>query len=182
MVQGLRLALILHKGPDPLNWTLAKGLICQTSIIWFPSLGSNQGSNKLTMSSELKTQSIAQSYVKSCFLRKFLEDIVLFFGPLMPLFWTSGDVYSGFQSQGGSLVYFLACVIIRFTFCVTYADCVGVNMAAEGFQSTYLQMYPQALAEVQDSNPWMSVHWAQCCKPFGHYNLTHICENSRGVN
>ena len=37
------------------------------------------------------------------FLKKILEDINLFFfvGPLIPLLWTSGDVSSGFQSQGG---------------------------------------------------------------------------------
>ena len=34
----------------------------------------------------------------------FLEDISLFVGPLIPLFWTSGDVCTGFQSQGGSLL------------------------------------------------------------------------------
>ena len=36
-------------------------------------------------------------------------------GILIPLFWTSGDVCPGFQSQGGSLACFLACVIPRFT-------------------------------------------------------------------
>ena len=30
-------------------------------------------------------------------------------GPLIPLFWTSGDVFPGFQSQSGSL----ACVLYR---------------------------------------------------------------------
>ena len=33
----------------------------------------------------------------------FLENISLFVGPLIPLFWTSGDICPGFQSQGGSL-------------------------------------------------------------------------------
>ena len=32
-----------------------------------------------------------------------------FVGPLIPLFWTSGDVCPGYQSQGGSL----ACVLSR---------------------------------------------------------------------
>ena len=32
---------------------------------------------------------------------KFLVDTCPFVGPLMPLFWTSGDVSSGFQSQSG---------------------------------------------------------------------------------
>ena len=30
---------------------------------------------------------------------------VLFVGSLIPLFWTSGDVYPGFQSQGISLLH-----------------------------------------------------------------------------
>ena len=30
---------------------------------------------------------------------------VLFVGPLIPLFWTSGDVSSGFQSQSRSLIF-----------------------------------------------------------------------------
>ena len=41
----------------------------------------------------------------------FLEDISPFCGPLVPLFWTSGDICPGFQSQGGSLACFLACGI-----------------------------------------------------------------------
>ena len=49
-------------------------------------------------------------------------------GPLKPLFWTSGDVCPGFQSQGGSLACFLACVIIRFTCGATPADCIKINL------------------------------------------------------
>ena len=58
-------------------------------------------------------------------------------GPLIPLFWTSGDVWPGFQSQGGSLVCFLTCVI---TFGATPADSIEVSMAAKPFKSTYLDM------------------------------------------
>ena len=54
-------------------------------------------------------------------------------GPLIPLFWTSGDVCPGFQSQGGSLAYFPTCVILRFTAGVTPAHCVEVCMAAKPF-------------------------------------------------
>ena len=75
----------------------------------------------------------------------FLRTEVLFVGPLIPLFWISGDFCPGFQSQGGSLACFLTCVILRFTSGVTPADCIEGNMAAEPFQSTYLQMCPQAL-------------------------------------
>ena len=35
------------------------------------------------------------------FLNNFCKAQVLFVGPLIPLFWTSGDVCPGFQSQGG---------------------------------------------------------------------------------
>ena len=35
------------------------------------------------------------------FFEKFLLDTCPFVGPLIPLFWTSGDVSSGFQSQSG---------------------------------------------------------------------------------
>ena len=35
------------------------------------------------------------------FFLKFLADICPFLGPLVPLFWISGDVSSGFQSQSG---------------------------------------------------------------------------------
>ena len=59
-------------------------------------------------------------------------------GPLIPLFWTFGDVYPGFQSQSGSPVCFLTFVILRFTSGVTPADCIEVSMAAKPFWSTYL--------------------------------------------
>ena len=43
------------------------------------------------------------------FLKKFWRTWVLFVGLQIPLFWTSGDVSPGFQTQGGSL----ACVLPR---------------------------------------------------------------------
>ena len=45
------------------------------------------------------------------FFIKFLEDISPFYGPLMPLFWTSGDVCPGFQSQNGQgiLTWYTSC-------------------------------------------------------------------------
>ena len=39
------------------------------------------------------------------FFFKFLLDTCPFVGPLIPLFRTSGDVSSGFQSQSGFLPY-----------------------------------------------------------------------------
>ena len=37
-------------------------------------------------------------------------------GPLIPLFWTSGDICPRFQSLGISLSCFLTCVILRFLY------------------------------------------------------------------
>ena len=51
-----------------------------------------------------------------------MEDISLFVRTLNPLFWTSGDVCPGFQSQGGFL---------RFTSGGTPADLLMGSMAAE---------------------------------------------------
>ena len=38
------------------------------------------------------------------FKKKFGGHKSFFVGPLIPLFWTSGDVSSGFQSQSGSFI------------------------------------------------------------------------------
>ena len=46
--------------------------------------------------------SLKFSFVQRIFLLSFLEDISLFVGPLIPLFWTSGDVCPVFQNYGGS--------------------------------------------------------------------------------
>ena len=40
---------------------------------------------------------------ENVFFKIFWRTHVLFVGPLIPLFWTSGNVCPGFQSQGGSL-------------------------------------------------------------------------------
>ena len=68
-----------------------------------------------------------------------------FVGPLIPLFWTSGDVCPGFQSQGRFLTCTLfACMLfLRFTSGATPTDCIEVSMAAKLFWSTYLQRCPQ---------------------------------------
>ena len=44
------------------------------------------------------------------FFFNFCRTRVLFVGPLIPLFWTSGDVCPGFQSQGGFLTCTLSCL------------------------------------------------------------------------
>ena len=52
------------------------------------------------------------------FLKKYLEERSLFLRPLIPLFWTSGDVFSGFQGQSGQsyphfngLIHTLTCML-----------------------------------------------------------------------
>ena len=51
--------------------------------------------------------------------------------------WTSGDICSWFQSQGGSICYELyylcAMIFLRFTFFVTPADLLMVSLVAESF-------------------------------------------------
>ena len=55
---------------------------------------------------------------------------VLFVRPLIPLFWTFGDVCPGFQSQDG----FLACNgFLRFTSGAAPADLFSASMVAELF-------------------------------------------------
>ena len=69
-------------------------------------------------------------------------------GPLIPLFWTSGDVSSGFQSQNGfSLIHTwqsrmsnITCSL-RFTSGATPADLLVASMAAKPISSTYLQRH-----------------------------------------
>ena len=48
----------------------------------------------------------------SNFLKNFWRTRVFFMGPLMPLFWISGDVSSGFQSQHWQLYLHLAEVYV----------------------------------------------------------------------
>ena len=51
-----------------------------------------------------KTNSIKTTFYNiGTFFLKFLADTCPFLGPLVPLFWISGDVSSGFQSQSGLL-------------------------------------------------------------------------------
>ena len=108
------------------------------------------------------------------FFSNFWMTWVLLVGPLIPLFWTSGNVCPGFQSQDGSLACFLTWVILRFTSGVTLADCIEIHMAAKSFRSTYLQTCPQALVEVWGSNIlWKCFQWTEirnfCFQsPLGH--------------
>ena len=78
-------------------------------------------------------------------------------GPLIFLFWTSGDICPGLQSQGGFPRLPASSPahngFLRFTSGATPVDCIEVSTAAEPFKSTYLQTCPKALVEVRGSNP-----------------------------
>ena len=80
------------------------------------------------------------------FFLTFWRTWVLFVGHLIPLFWTSGDVSSGFQSQSGFYLIrsWRRCTsnvthFLRFTSGATPADLLAVSMAAKPISSTYLQ-------------------------------------------
>ena len=65
----------------------------------------------------LSLREIGQSLVNLFFvffLNFFGVDTCPFWGPLVPLFWISGDASSGFQSQGGFLAYSLFCSLLPF--------------------------------------------------------------------
>ena len=68
------------------------------------------------------------------FLQNFWRKQVFFVGPLISLFWTSGDICPGFQSQGGSLAWkasSTACnAFLRFTSGATPANLLTASMAA----------------------------------------------------
>ena len=54
-----------------------------------------------TFPGNTKEISISPSILFFFFFLKFLADTCPFWGPLVPLFWISGDISSGFQSQSG---------------------------------------------------------------------------------
>ena len=70
------------------------------------------------------------------FFLKFLLDTCPFVGPLIPLFWTSGDVSSGFQKvRVGSALFELCGGIrdirsLRFTSGATHLPVYKANIAA----------------------------------------------------
>ena len=71
---------------------------------------------------------------------KFWKTWVLFVGLLIPLFWTSGDVYSGFQSQSGHPYSSLAEVFVLHVhlWCDTCWP-LGGQQGSRAISSTYLQ-------------------------------------------
>ena len=74
----------------------------------------------------------------------FIEDISPFVEPLIPWFWTSGDVSSGFQKRQWAALFGLSRGVhvtcsLRFTSGVTIADLLMASMAVRPLSSTYLR-------------------------------------------
>ena len=101
----------------------------------------------------LITNALLNRWIDFFFFQSFLVDTCPFLGPLVPLFWISGDISSGFQSQSGFCLirYFCGgeCNVHspRFTSGATLAD-----LLAAGAQ---LVTSPHICAEVglgSDSN------------------------------
>ena len=68
----------------------------------------------------------------------------IFVGPLIPLFWTSGDVSSGFQSQSWAALFVLSRGVyvtcsLRFTSGGIPTDLLVASIVAESFSTMYLQ-------------------------------------------
>ena len=79
-------------GLDPPKWvTTSGGGKLKSTTIYQDGLGF------ITMAFSIKTTHFLNAVT---FFKQILMDTYTFMGPLMHLFWTSGDVSSGFQSQG----------------------------------------------------------------------------------
>ena len=114
------------------------------------------------------------------FFLNFWRTWVLFVGPLIPLFWTSGDVSSGFQSQSGF------CLIrtwrrrtsnvthsLRFISGATTADLLAASMATEPISSTYLRRHWWEL-NGRPLAPWVNAFFVfPSCYYYIHYFEKH---------
>ena len=98
------------------------------------------------------------------FFLNFWRTRVLFMGPLISLFWTSGDVCPGFQSQGG-LTCMLSCLRAIpqiHLWCDTCQPLDGQHGSRATLTRKYVgQTYPQALVALR-SEPWLEpMAWAR---------------------
>ena len=91
----------------------------------------------------------------------FLEDIVAFVVPLIPLFWTCSDFFPGFQSQGGSpRLSALSPVcngFFKFIPGMTPVDLLAISIMVEQFWSMYLQK-SRVVALPRSRKSW-TWHW-----------------------
>ena len=109
------------------------------------------------------------------------------FLPLIPLFWTSGDVSSGFQSQSRF------CLIhtwqrhtsnithsLRFTSGATPADLLAASMATEPISSTYLQRHWWE-SNGRPLTPWANAQPTELCR-LGNFKASSIPTDSWSFN
>ena len=98
---------------------------------------------------------------------------VLFVGPLINLLWTSGDVFPGFQSQGGSPNLCASSPvcnrILRFTFGATPADILAASMAADPKKENLKNN------SALETNPWLLMHINSWFRNGLKVTLTPLC-------
>ena len=105
---------------------------------------------------------------------KFLADRCPFWGPLVPLFWISGDVSSRFQSQSGfCLICFSANVIY-----IPWDSPLVLHMPTSLWLASQVTS-PHALAEVglgsdlNGQSPWQKTNALPLCQRPG-YNISYL--------
>ena len=81
-------------------------LLVEKSELWVYKAKPDEGKDKKKKKKpdeegKVSTGRQYRIYLFIYFFKIFCRTQVLFVGPLIPLFWTSGDVCPGFQSQGG---------------------------------------------------------------------------------
>ena len=107
----------------------------------------------------------------SSFFLKFLVDTCPILGPLVPLFWISGDVSSGFQSQSGFFLIRFFCGgendvhSLRSTSSVTPA-----NLLAAGITATYF------LTCTSRGGTWLGFEWAITCTEDDHAAIVPVTQ------
>ena len=104
---------------------------------------------------------------------------VFFVGPLILLFWTSGDVCPGFRSQGGSLACMLShlCAMdssdsTLVQYLLLYSSQQGSQSFSESFEPLYLQMYLQTFMGLKPTTEHAT---AQCSLTFDHSGWAGRC-------
>ena len=85
-------------------------------------------------------------YIDRNFLKKFWRISFLIVRPLIPVFWTSGDFYTGIQSQGVFSGLYASSPVcdgfLRFISGATPADLLATSIVAEPFRFTYMKCLP----------------------------------------
>ena len=93
------------------------------------------------------------TYALTYLVKKFWMTSVLFVGPLIPLFWTSGDICPRFQNRSGSSP--VCNVFLRFRSGARPADPLMASMAAESVLLIHLLVH--IYKHLWDSKPRSSV-------------------------